>query len=61
VTRQPEVTLGLVGRKIVEDDMDFLIGIVGDNLVHEVEEFDAATSFVMPAGYFAGGNVQRGE
>jgi hypothetical protein len=42
--RQPEITLGLVRRKIVEDHMDLPVRIVGHNRVHEIEELDAAAS-----------------
>ncbi len=42
---QPHVALGLVGGEIVEDDMDFALGMGGNGFVHEVEEFDAPPSF----------------
>jgi hypothetical protein len=32
-----------VGREIVEQDMDFAIRMVGDELVHEVEESPSQT------------------
>src|SRR5271165_2535140 len=41
MTLQPKVTLRLVGRKIVEDDVDLAIRIVGHDPVHEVEELDS--------------------
>ena len=47
MTLQPHVALRLVGREIVEHDMDFAIRMSGDDLVHEVEEFDAPPAFVM--------------
>jgi len=43
MTLQPEVTLRLVGREVVEDHVDLPVRIVGHDLVHEVEEFDATT------------------
>jgi hypothetical protein len=44
VTLQPQVALGLVGRKIVERRRDFALRLIGDDLAHEVEEFDAPPS-----------------
>ena len=38
VSGQPAIALGLVGRQVVEDDVDLLARIVGDDAVHEVEE-----------------------
>ena len=61
MARQPEIALWFVGRKVVEDHMDIPLRVVGDNLVHEVEELNASTSFVVTAGYLARDNVQRGE
>jgi len=31
---EPHVAFGLMGREIVEDDMDFATFMIGDNLVH---------------------------
>ena len=61
VTLQPHVALGLVGREIVEHDMDFAIRMIGDDLVHEVEEFDAPPAFVMAPDDLAAFKVERGE
>ena len=47
VTLQPEVALGLMGREIVEHDMDFAAGVLGDHLVHKIEEFHAPPPFVV--------------
>jgi hypothetical protein len=58
---QPHVSLGLMRRKIVEDDMDFAFRIGGDDLVHEIEEFDAPASFVMAADDFATRKIEGGE
>ncbi len=58
---QPHVALGLVRRKIVEDDMDFAFRIGGDDLVHEIEEFDAPASFVMAADDFPTRKIEGGE
>ena len=37
----------LVGVEVVEDDVEFLPRISGDNFVHEVEELDAAAALVV--------------
>ena len=43
MTLEPAVVLWLVGLQIVEDDVDLLAPIVGDDLVHKVEELDPPT------------------
>lgn len=58
VPRQPHVALGLVRREVVED---LAVWTVGHPLVHEVEAFDASSSFVVAAGHLAGGDLQGGE
>lgn len=40
VAGQPALTLGLVGGKIVEDDLNFLLRAALDEAVHEVEKLD---------------------
>jgi hypothetical protein len=47
VAGQPTITLGLVRRQIVEDDVDFLARMVGDDAVHEVDEFHAPAPLVV--------------
>jgi hypothetical protein len=42
MTRQPAVALRLVGVEVVEHDVDVAIGVIGHDLVHEVEELDTA-------------------
>ena len=58
VTLQPHVAFGLMGREIVEHDMDFAIRMIGDDLVHEVEEFDAPPTFVMASDDLAAGKIE---
>lgn len=58
VSRQPKIALWLVGRKVVEDDVDLAVRVVGHDRVHEVQELDAAASFVVAAGDLAAGDVQ---
>ncbi len=48
MTLQPTVILGLVCVEIVEDDMEFAAGVLGDDAVHEIEKFDAAAALVLP-------------
>src|SRR5260370_24057191 len=61
MTGQPAITLGLVGRQVVEDDVDFLAAIVGDDAVHEVEELDAPTPLAVPARHWASGHFDGGK
>ena len=61
VTLQPAIVLGLVGVEIVENNMEFAAGVLGDDAVHEIEEFDAAPTLVLAPGHLAGCNVQSRE
>jgi len=61
VPRQPTIALGLVGRKIVENDVYLAVRVAGHDGVHNVEELDAAASFVMTADHLARGDVEGGE
>ncbi len=46
---------GLVGVQVVEDDMDGRIRVCGDDVVHEVEEFDAPPALLVRGRHLAGG------
>ena len=61
VAGEPAIALGLVGRKVVEDDVDFLARIGRDNAIHEVEELDAPATLVMAGRDLAGEHVERGK
>src|ERR1700722_12572639 len=61
VPRQPQVPLRLVGRQIVENDMDFLALILLDDAVHEIAELHPAAAFVVPSSDLTGADVERGE
>src|SRR5258706_15324749 len=58
---EPAVIFGLMGVKIVENDMDFAAGMCGEDAVHEVEELDPAPPFVMPPRYCAGRHIEGRE
>ena len=49
MAREPEVVLGLMRAEVVEDDVDFLAGVLGDYLIHEGKEFDPAPTLRVPA------------
>ena len=59
VAAEPHVAIGLVGGEIVENHVDFALRIIGDDPVHEIEEFDAPASLVVAADDLAAGDVQR--
>ena len=42
MTLEPAVVFGLVGVEVVEDDMDGGVRMSGDDVVHEIGEFDAS-------------------
>src|SRR3989442_12237770 len=45
---QPAILLGLVSGKIVEHDVDLALGMLGKDLVHEVEKLLAPPALIMP-------------
>jgi hypothetical protein len=44
VAGQPAIVFGLVSIQVVKDDMNFPVGMVSDDAVHEVQEFDSPTA-----------------
>jgi hypothetical protein len=61
VTLEPAVVLGLVGIEVVEDDMDGRVRIEGDDVVHEIEEFDASPALLVHGSNLAGGHLEGGD
>src|SRR3954464_12892946 len=61
VPGQPPVPLRLVGVEVVEHDMDVAARVIGDDLVHEVEELDPASTPIVPGPNLARGDVKGGE
>jgi hypothetical protein len=61
MTLEPAVVFGLVGVEVVEDDMDGGVRMSGDDVVHEIEEFDASPTILMGGGHLAGGHLEGGE
>ena len=58
VPGQPTVAFGLVGVEVVEDHVDFAVGMLGYDAVHEVEKLHTAATFVMIALHQPGGHLQ---
>jgi len=58
---QPAVAFRLMGVEIIKNDMDFATLIGLDDAVHEVEELDAPTAFVLAARDHARGNIKGGK
>src|SRR5258706_8841249 len=52
MSRQPAVVFRLVRRQVVENDVEVLIGMRSDDLIHELEELPSA-----PAGLVRGLNL----
>lgn len=63
MTLEPSVVLGLVGAEVVENDMDGSVGVAigSDDVVHEIEEFDATSTLFVRDGDFAGGHLESGK
>ncbi len=61
VAPEPAIVPGLVGVEIVEDDVNGRVGVSGDDIIHEVEEFDAPPTRLVRGGDLAGGHFEGGE
>ena len=59
MTRQPAVVLGFVGVEIVEDDVDLLLRVVGNQIIHEVQELTPPAAFVVPSFDLPRGHFER--
>ena len=61
VPLQPTVVLRFVGIEVVQHNMDLAIRMGADHLVHEVEEFTAATTLIVCGLHQSRRNLQRRE
>ena len=57
VSSQPTILFWLVSGKIIQNHMDFLIEMSGQDSVHELDEFPATAASVVAGLNSAGGNV----
>ena len=55
---QPAVMLGLVGVKVIQDDMEFPLRIMSNKLIHKVQKLPAASVRVMAHLYQSRGYFQ---
>src|SRR5262245_50859273 len=58
VTLEPAIVLGLVGVEVVEDDVDGGVRMASDNIVHEIEEFDASPTIFVGSRDLSGGDLE---
>src|SRR5262249_54301339 len=58
VTLEPAIVLWLVGVEVVEDDMDGGVRVISDDIVHEIEKFDAPSAIFVRRGDLAGGHLE---
>src|ERR1700704_6303109 len=61
MTLEPAVVFGFVGIEVVEDDMDGAVRMSGDDVVHEIKEFDAPPTRLVGGDHLAGGHLEGGE
>jgi hypothetical protein len=57
----PLIALGLAGPELVQDDVDLAVAVIGDHLVHEVEELNPSPAFAVFSLDLASGDVEGGE
>src|SRR5436190_19602344 len=61
MTPEPAIVLRFVGVEIVEDDMDLVVRIIGDDPVHEVEELHPPATLLVSRQDLAIGEVEGGK
>ena len=61
VARQPAIVFGLMGVQVVQDDVHFPAGMLGDDAVHEVQKLDPPAAPVMSGFDQTGGDLQGRE
>lgn len=61
MTRQPQVSLGLVSVQVVEHDVDVAAWVGCHDAVHEVEELNPSPAPIVPRLDLPGRDVERGE
>jgi len=61
VSLQPTVVLGLMGIEVVQDDVNLLVTVLGDHLIHECEKFHPPAALGVAGLHLAGRNVQGGK
>src|SRR6476620_12278843 len=58
---QPQIPLRLVGLEVVEDHVDLPARVIGDHVVHEVEELEATPALAVLGLDRAGRDLEGGE
>lgn len=58
---QPPIVLWFMGIEVVENDVKFLFGVHGDDVVHEIEELPASSSLVGARSDPSSGCLQSGK
>ena len=58
---QPAVMFGLVGVKVVQHHMDFLVRMSGHDVIHKIQKLPAPAPAIMPRLHLAADHVQGGK
>ena len=61
MSSQPTILFWLVAGKIIQNHMNFLIAMSGQDSVHELEKFPATSAPVVTGLNLAAGNVESGK
>src|SRR5262245_37768147 len=61
MAREPAIALGLVGAEVVENDVEVVAGIGGEDAVHKVEELEAPAALFVRDDDLTSGDLEGGE
>src|SRR3974377_506213 len=56
---EPAVLFGLVSVEIVQDDVEFFVGVLGNQVIHEIQELTPTTAPIMSGMYQPATHVER--
>ena len=58
---EPAVLFGLVSVEIVQDDVEFFVGVLGNQVIHEIQELTPTAPAIMSGMYQPGSHVKGGK
>ena len=57
MTLQPTVLFGLMGTQVIKHYMDFLIRLIGNNLIHKIQKLPAPAAGIVASLHHSSGHV----
>src|SRR4030042_1393711 len=55
---QPTILFGFMGTQVIEYNMDFLIRVIGNDLIHKIQKLTASSAVIVASLYHTSGYIQ---